>query len=222
MSTIQINCRAILSDVDGTLIDSLQCVDYAWENWATNHELDIEYIKKNAHGMRTADSLKFLVPHLDLATEMKALEDLECSVTTGLVEIEGAKKFLASLPNGHWAIVTSGSRRLANFRLGHVGLPRPPVFVTADDVTIGKPDPQCYLKAAKGLGIDPVDCVILEDSPNGIKAGKAAGARVIAIGVSSADHDISAADFVVHDLTKLRVVSTSDGTMTISLNTSAK
>ncbi|MBU6451871.1 MAG: HAD family hydrolase [Cyanobacteria bacterium REEB67] len=222
MSTIQINCRAILSDLDGTLIDSLKCVDYAWEAWATDHALDIDWIKKSAHGMRTADSLKLLVPHLDLATEMKALEDLECSVTTDLVEIAGAKTFLNSLPKAHWAIVTSGSRRLANHRLGHVGLPRPTVFVTADDVTAGKPDPQCYLKAAQGLGIDPADCIVLEDSPAGIKAGKAAGARVIAIGFSRADHDISAADFVVHDLTRMRVVSSRDGTLMISLDTSEK
>jgi sugar-phosphatase len=210
-TTIQINCRAILSDLDGTLIDSLTCVDYAWEEWAKSHSLDVAYIKEKAHGMRTADSLKMLVPHLDLNSEMKALEDLECSVTTDLVEINGAKELLKSLPAGHWAIVTSGSRRLASHRLGHVGLPRPEVFVTADDVTAGKPDPQCYLAAAHGLGIDAADCVVLEDSPAGIRAGKSAGARVIAIGFSRAHHDISQADYVVHDLTKIKITPQSDG-----------
>ena len=220
MAIIQINCRAILSDLDGTLIDSLKCVDYAWEAWAKSHDLDIEAIKKSAHGMRTADSLKLLVPHLDLASEMQALEDLECSVTTDLIEIAGAEILLKSLPKAHWAIVTSGSRRLANHRLSFVGLPRPDVFVTADDVTAGKPDPQCYVQAAQGLGIAPGDCVVLEDSPAGIKAGKTAGARVVAIGFSRADYDISQADYVVHDLTKIQVQSDSSGRLTISLDTS--
>ncbi len=206
MATIEITCRAILSDLDGTLIDSAVCVDYAWEAWALQHDLDIEWIKRSAHGMRTADSLKVLVPHLDLDTEMKHLEDLECSCTTNLTAIAGAPELLATLAPGHWAIVTSGSTRLANHRLGYVGLPRPTVFVTADDVTSGKPEPQCYLLAARGLGVDPSQCVVLpEDSPAGIKAGQAAGARVIAIGVSNANHDISQADYVVHDLTKLKV-----------------
>jgi sugar-phosphatase len=219
MATIKITCRAILSDLDGTLIDSATCVDYAWETWARHHNLDINQIKKSAHGMRTADSLKLLVPHLDLNTEIQNLEDLECSCTIDLAAIAGAPEFLSSLAPGHWAIVTSGSKRLANHRLGYVGLPRPTVFVTADDVTSGKPDPHCYLLAAKGLGVAPVQCIVLEDSPAGIKAGKAAGAIVIAIGVSSVNHDISDADFVVHDLTNLKVESDKSGLMTVSLTT---
>jgi len=219
MATINITCLALLSDLDGTLIDSARCVDYAWENWAVSHKLDVEWIKKSAHGMRTADSLKFIAPHLNLETEMARLEDLECDCTDGLVPINGAQTLLTSLSSARWAIVTSGSNRLANHRLGYVGLPRPSVFITADDVSVGKPEPQCYLLAAGGLGVNPSDCVVLEDSPAGIKAGKAAGATVIAIGVSSADHDISAADYVVHDLSKIKVQSRSEGQMdgTISL-----
>jgi sugar-phosphatase len=217
MATIKITCRAILSDLDGTLIDSATCVENAWETWALQHDLDIEWIKKNAHGMRTADSLKLLVPHLDLKKEIQNLEDLECGCTVNLTAIAGAPELLSSLAPGHWAIVTSGSSRLANHRLGYVGLPRPTVFVTADDVTRGKPEPQCYLLAAKGLGVNPSDCIVLEDSPAGIRAAKAAGAKVIAIGVSSCNHDISAADYVVHDLTMLKVEADKTGLMTISL-----
>jgi len=221
MATIEITCRAILSDLDGTLIDSATCVDYAWEVWARDHDLDIEWIKRSAHGMRTADSLKILVPHLDLATEMKHLEELECGCTTDLAPIAGAPELLATLAPGHWAIVTSGSNRLANHRLSYVGLPKPTVFVTADDVTSGKPEPQCYLMAARGLGVDPAQCVVLEDSPAGIRAGQAAGARVIAIGVSSSDHDISLADYVIHDLTKIKVKIDNSGLMAISLITTS-
>jgi len=217
METIKLTCRAVLSDLDGTLIDSAKCVDYAWEAWALKHDLDIEWIKKSAHGMRTADSLKLLVPHLDLAAEMQNLEDLECGCTTDLVPIAGAAELLSSLPAGHWAIVTSGSNRLATHRLSHVGLPRPQVFVTADDVTSGKPEPYCYLQAAQGLGVQPADCIVLEDSPAGIRAGKAAGATVVAIGVSGAAHDISHADYVVHDLHDITVEIQENGFINLTL-----
>jgi sugar-phosphatase len=219
METIKITCRALLSDLDGTLIDSTYCVDQAWETWAKNHLLDIEWVKKNAHGMRTADSLKLLVPHLDLESEIKLLENLECACIENLSSVTGAAELLQSLAPGHWAIVTSGSSRLANHRLGHVGLPRPTVFVTADDVTTGKPEPHCYLLAAQSLGVEPRHCVVLEDSPAGIRAGKAAGAMVIAVSVNSADHDLSQADYVVHDLSKLKAQCAPDGLITISLTT---
>ncbi|MDR3617088.1 MAG: HAD-IA family hydrolase [Candidatus Obscuribacterales bacterium] len=214
---MQINCAAILSDLDGTLIDSARCVDHAWETWAKLHNLDPEQIKVAAHGMRTADSLKFIAPHLHLPTEIKALEDLECGCVDGLVAINGAHELSAAIPQSAWAIVTSGSTRLANHRLAAVGLTRPKLLVTADDVTEGKPSPQCYLKGAAALGVAPAKCVVLEDSPNGIKAGKAAGAVVIAIGVSRGEHDIGAADYVVHDLSDIKVETTGDGNLTIRL-----
>jgi sugar-phosphatase len=214
---MQINCAAILSDLDGTLIDSARCVGNAWETWAKQHNLDPEQIKITAHGMRTADSLMFIAPHLHLPTEIKTLEDLECGCVEGLVAINGAHELSASIPKSSWAIVTSGSARVANHRLAAVGLARPQLFVTADDVTEGKPNPQCYLMAATALGVDPRQCVVLEDSPNGIKAAKAAGATVIAIGVSRGEHDIGAADYVVHDLSDLEVETTGDGNLTIRL-----
>lgn len=220
MATMKITCRAILSDLDGTLVDSACCVDSAWETWARGHNLDVEWIKKSAHGMRTADSLKLLTPHLDLKTEMISLEDLECGCTESLVPINGAHDLLEQLDRNaaRWAIVTSGSSRLANHRLNFVQLPRPSVFVTADDVILGKPEPQCYLLAAEGLGVNPTDCLVLEDSPAGIRAGKAAGATVVAIGVSSADHDISHADYVVHDLTRIKATTEENGQINLTLD----
>ncbi|NJL72908.1 MAG: HAD-IA family hydrolase [Candidatus Competibacteraceae bacterium] len=109
-----------------------------------------------------------------------------------------------------FAVITSGSNRLASHRLTHVQLPIPRVFITADDVINGKPHPEGYLKAAKDLGIEPEDCIVLEDSPAGIRAGQAAGMRTIAISAHSGSHDISHSDFVIQDLTWLKIDSEKD------------
>ena len=85
---------------------------------------------------------------------------------------------------------------------GCAGLPVPAVLVAAEDVSTGKPDPQGYLLAAKVLGVDIDHCVVIEDSPAGIMAGRAAGARVIAVATSHPATAL-AADVVVADLTHI-------------------
>ncbi|MBP6745419.1 HAD-IA family hydrolase, partial [bacterium] len=117
----------------------------------------------------------------------------------------------------HFAVVTSGSHRLATHRLTHTKLPIPKVFITADDVTLGKPNPEPYILAANRLGLEPKDCVVFEDSPNGIKAAKQAGMRVIAVAVRSADHNITEADYVVHDLTWVTVRVKPDSSLELTL-----
>ena len=197
---LTIACQAVLSDLDGTLIDSTQCVDYAVETWARRRNLDVAKVVDYAHGRRTADTVKQMVPHLDQQQEITMIEDLEVSCTKGLVRLPGSHELVSSFSSHHWAIVTSGSNRLATHRLTHVQLPIPRVFVTADDVIKGKPHAEPYLLAAAKLGLEPQECLALEDSPNGIKAAKRAGMRTIAIAACSADFDISEADYKIHDL----------------------
>lgn len=213
--TITFNCRAILSDLDGTLIDSEHCVDYAWQVWAESRNLDVEYIMANAHGRRTVDSVRLLTPHLDLDTEVAYLEELEVSCTRDMIPIPGTRKLFDLLIEAdlhkHLAIVTSGSRKLATHRLTHVGFTIPRVFVTADDITQGKPHPEGYISAARALGLEPNQCVALEDSPAGIHAAKQAGAKVIAISFKAGDRDISEADCVIHDLTQIDARFNDDG-----------
>lgn len=219
-----IECRAILSDLDGTLVDSEHCVDYSWEAWAESRKLDIAHVVANCHGRRTVDSVKLLTPDLDLDEEVAYLEDLEVSCTQNLKAIAGAGQLVDSLNrlslNSHssnstssktqsgrdnFAVVTSGSLRLATHRLTYVGLPIPSVLITAEKVVEGKPAPEGYLKAAEALGLKPQECVVLEDSPAGIEAARRAGMTVIGVAVKSAAHDISQACYVVHDLTWLSV-----------------
>lgn len=214
---ITISCQAVLSDLDGTLIDSTQCVDYAVETWARRRNLEVAKVVDYAHGRRTADTVKQMVPHLDQEHEITMIEDLEVSCTKGLVCLPGSHELISAFSSHHWAVVTSGSNRLATHRLTHVGLPIPRVFVTADDVVKGKPNPEPYLLAAAKLGLEPQECLALEDSPNGIKAAKRAGMRTIAIAACSADFDISEADYKIHDLSWVTLRITANSHLQLTL-----
>jgi sugar-phosphatase len=215
-----INCKAILSDLDGTLVDSTVCVDYAVETWAEEHNLHLGELVQKAHGRRTIDIVKMFTPNLDVDAEVKHLEDLETSCTKGLVPIDGAAELVSRLSPHHFAVVTSGSHKLATHRLSHTKLPIPKVFITADDVTLGKPNPEPYLLASERLGLNPSDCLVFEDSPNGIKSAKEAGMRVVAIAVRSSDHDIAQADYIVHDMTWITVRVKPDTSLELTLKSS--
>jgi sugar-phosphatase len=101
--------------------------------------------------------------------------------TDGVVPVPGAKALLDSIPSDRWAIVTSATRSMAEARLRLVGLPTPTVLITAEDVAVGKPNPEDYRRAARELGYDASETLVLEDAPAGLMAGHAAGAYVIAV-----------------------------------------
>jgi sugar-phosphatase len=131
------------------------------------------------------------------------------------VALPATKALLAELPRNRWAAVTSDSQELMRARLAAAGLPAPDVLIAADDVSAGKPDPEGYLKAAAALGFDIADCLVVEDAPAGLLAGRNAGARTLAVATS---HDAAelAADAVVTvscpaGLTSCRVDRVADG-----------
>lgn len=113
----------------------------------------------------------------------------EQATSDGIVEVPGARDFIAAIPDGHWALVTSAPRALAEVRLQQVGIGRPDVMVCEQDITLGKPHPEPFLLGARLLGVDPADCLVLEDSTAGIEAGLAAGCRVVAVGSNDALDD---------------------------------
>ncbi|BCP54836.1 glycerol-3-phosphatase [Kaistia sp. 32K] len=169
-------------DMDGTLLTSIEAAERVWTRWATRHGLDVEAFLPTLHGKRAIDTIRQLaLPGVDADAEAEALTRDEIDDVDGVREIGAAGAFLASLPPDRWAIVTSAPRALALARLGAAGLTPPAVFVTADDVTIGKPAPDCYLLAAERLGVSASDCLIFEDAPAGIEAAERAGANVVVI-----------------------------------------
>jgi sugar-phosphatase len=195
------SAEALLVDLDGTLVDSTAPVHRAWSDFAARHGLDPEHVHRFAQGRPSRESVRLLVPGADHAPEAEAMERAELGDSDGIVALPGA----AELLSGGWrlAIVTSCSQALATMRLRAAGLPIPAALISADDVERGKPDPTCYLLGAGRLEVDPARCLVLEDAPAGISAGRAAGARVLAVRTTHADHELGDADAIIDDLSEL-------------------
>ena len=193
-------CDAILFDLDGVLVDSTAVVVRIWREWAQDRGLDAERLLEIAHGRRTAETIRLFAPDLDADSEARELERLEADDLEGVLEIEGARELLSSLPADGWTVVTSGTRAIASGRMEHVGLPLPERFVSADDVENGKPHPEAYLKGAEVLGVRPQACVVVEDAPSGVSSARSAGMRVIAVATTYNEDDLQEADAVATSL----------------------
>lgn len=182
-ATRTLTCRAVLFDMDGTLVDSTAVVEEVWGEFAAKYGLDIAEILRTSHGIQAADTVRRFAPAgadvVALTAELGAVERVR---TSGIVALPGAAELLRSLPAEAVALVTSADRTLADIRMDAAGLAMPATAVTAELVTRGKPHPEGYLKAAGLLGVQPADALVFEDAPAGIAAGVAAGIRTVAVG----------------------------------------
>lgn len=206
---------AILFDIDGTLVDSTPAVERTWRTWAEKRGIDVEPILQVCHGRRTEDTVAEFLPERERAAGVEELAELELHDLDGVVALPATRELLTRLPLDRWAAVTSGSQELMRARLSAAGLPIPSVLVAAEDVTEGKPDPEGYVAAARALGVDPSKCLVVEDAPAGIAAGRAAGAYVLAVATSHDPGALVSADAVVPDLTGCSV-NTTDATVIIT------
>ena len=181
-----IECRAILFDMDGTLVDSTAVVERVWARFADQFGLDVREILKTSHGRRMEDSIVLYGPAgVDVAAGARDLSAFEYGTTDGVVAVSGAVSFVGALPAASIALVTSAGRRLAAMRMASVSVPMPAVLVGSEDIARGKPHPDPYLRAAELVGVSPVDAVVFEDADAGIKSALAAGMRVIVVGDSA-------------------------------------
>lgn len=173
---------AFLFDMDGTLVNSMAVVDRVWRAWAARHGIETDPLMAALHGVRAIETIRRFAPAgVDAEAETAELTQAEIDDIEGLAEIGGAAAFLAAIPAGRWALVTSAPRALALRRLEAAGIPLPNVVITAEDVAHGKPAPDCFLAAADRLGVAIGDCLVWEDSPAGLAAADAAGAAAIVI-----------------------------------------
>jgi sugar-phosphatase len=193
--------RALLVDLDGTLVDSSAPVRRAWTAFARRHHLDSETVLAAAQGRPSRETVKLFSPPADHEREAARLEHAETTDTQGTRPLPGAAEVLAT--TRPLAIVTSGSARLMAVRLQAAGLSVPPCAITADDVTEGKPHPACFTLGGRLLGVPPTHCLALEDSPAGIDAARAAGIPVIALRTTHTDAELGAANEIVDDLSAL-------------------
>ncbi|CAK9784155.1 glycerol-1-phosphatase [Cutaneotrichosporon oleaginosum] len=219
--TPSVTVDGILFDMDGTLLDSTPAVNATWEQYAREFNLDLEHVLKTSHGQRSIDNMRIFCK----ITEPEALhrevvrfetmivdeaQRLKDEGKRGLVVLPGVVDMLTTLnaaPSPVWAIVTSATRKYASRALATGGIPPYPALVTADDVSLGKPDPEPYLAGAKKLRLDPARCIVVEDAPTGIKSGVACGAQVLAVCTSHPREELEGlgAAWIVDDLTKVQV-----------------
>ena len=195
----QVSCRGVLFDMDGVLVDSTPAVARVWTAWAQRHGLEPEKIVAMAHGRPSLATIKELLPRADHDAEDREVERMEIEDITDVVALPGARLLLETLPKGKFTVVTSATRRLAEVRLRAAGFNVPAEMVTANDIRHGKPHPEPYLKGAEKLKLAPADCIVVEDAPAGIRSGKAAGTRVIAVRTTASDKELrdAGADWIV-------------------------
>lgn len=208
--------RALLLDMDGTLVNSDAVVERVWRSWATGHGLDPDEALKVVHGRQGYATMAALLPDRPMAenhAENRQLLAQETADLDGVVPIAGAPAFMDTIAALPHALVTSADEALATARMQAAGLRMPETRVTAECVGASKPDPEGFLKGAAELGFAPADCVVLEDSEAGIAAGRAAGMRVLGIGPRAAAF---APDAHAPDLTDVHVTADASGALTFA------
>jgi sugar-phosphatase len=176
-----IKVAAILFDLDGVLANSIGILEESYRIWCAEKGLDFAWVMGVAHGRRKPEILAAVLPGVDPEPEIRRLMQLEADRICQVKQIPGAAELVAQIPPGKWAIGTSGELEGALARLHQVGITPPPVLISAENVVLGKPNPEVYLKAAAGIGIPPEKCLVFEDAPAGIAAAQAAGMAAIAL-----------------------------------------
>ncbi|MGW6709465.1 HAD-IA family hydrolase [Streptomyces sp. NPDC054956] len=212
-----LTAKALLLDMDGTIVNSDAVVERCWRDWAVAHDLDPEEALKVVHGRQGYATMAILLPDRPMEenyAENTVMLARETADTDGVVPVGGAPEFMASISALPHALVTSADKALATARMTAAALPMPEVQVTAESVQASKPHPEGFLMGAAALGVDPADCIVFEDSAAGIAAGQAAGMRVIGVGPRAAAHAPTAH---VLDLTAVDVTASPDGSITLTL-----
>jgi sugar-phosphatase len=202
---LEIRTEGILFDMDGVLISSIGSVIRCWRRWAKIYGIEDAENYEVPHGVRAVDVVRMLRPDIDPIEGLRVIEEMEIEDTGDLKVLPGVRSLLKGLPDDRWAIVTSSTKRLLLARLQAAELPVPSRIISADMVERGKPDPEPYRRGADLLGLQPPQCIVVEDAPSGVGAGKAAGSRVLAVLGTHPKEELQAADWVIPSLENLSV-----------------
>ncbi|MFB6776429.1 HAD-IA family hydrolase [Streptomyces sp. NPDC056352] len=217
MPATVLTARALLLDMDGTLVNSDAVVERCWRRWALREGLDPEAALKVVHGRQGYATMAVLLPDRPMEqnyADNRVMLAEETADTDGVVPIGGAPAFMDAIATLPHALVTSADEALAQARMTAAGLRMPITRVTAECVGASKPDPEGFLKGAAELGFAPADCIVFEDSEAGIAAGRAAGMRVVGVGPRAA---ALAPDAHVEELTQIRVEASADGSIRLRI-----
>jgi len=207
-SIVEIEVGGILFDMDGVLVRSTSGDERCWTRWAERHRLTASFDVKKMHGRRAADTIREHLPDISEAELKQHLSDLDAFAEEeqiGVTAFPGADELLSSIPSHRWTVVTSASERMMRSRLASVGMVSPRSAVGGDRVTRGKPNPEGYVRGAALLSRSPHECLVVEDAPAGIQAGRSAGCQVLAVASSHAIEELRQADWVVASLNQIQL-----------------
>jgi mannitol-1-/sugar-/sorbitol-6-phosphatase len=183
-----------LFDLDGVLVDSGQLVEQTWRHWARECGVPETDVLAVAHGRPARDVVRTFAPALEVEAEVLRISGYEMARADEVSAVPGARECVDIAQRGRWAIVTSGARGVAVGRLAAAALPVPEVLITADDVMVGKPGPEPYERASAKLAVPANECLVIEDAPAGVTAGKSAGMTVFAVATTHAEELLFEAD----------------------------
>jgi sugar-phosphatase len=198
---------AVIFDLDGTLVDSTAVVERQWTAWARRNAVDPAKLMAVVHGRPSIQTMRMFIPETTIE-QAQAFDRIEEEDTDGLRQVLGARAAVEQCINRgiRWAIVTSGTHRMATLRLATTGFPKPEVFVTVELTRRGKPNPDPFLRAAELLRVQPKGCVVFEDSNPGVLAAKAAGMQVIGLETTTTREKLSRADAIAKDFTEVEIL----------------
>lgn len=195
--------QGVLFDMDGTLVDSTHAVNRSWRRWSDEMNLGALFAGVQ-HGRPGREMIADLVSPDQVESSFARVNELELADTAGITVLPGAAELMDSLPEERRAIVTSCPRVLCRARLASAGFIAPATVVTVEDTVKGKPAPDPFLEAADRLGVDARQCVVIEDAPAGLAAGRAAGCATIGVVGTHSAAELDA-DLVVPSLDRLRI-----------------
>jgi sugar-phosphatase len=220
LNGVDVHAAAVLFDMDGVLVSSIASARRCWRAWGKHYGVPGWETLEIPHGTRARDIVIHFKPDIDPDEGLKLIEDMEVEDTADIVLLPGAFRLLESLPQERWTIVTSAGRRLLVARLRAAGLPLPQQLISAEMVVFGKPHPEPYIRGAALLGFAVAHCVVVEDAPSGVKAGKAAGAKVLGVtGTVDADQlKAAGADWVVSSLEQVQVIEVTSSELCLRLD----
>jgi len=212
MAEVRVQAAGLLFDMDGVLVSSIGSVTRSWRKWAAHYDVPGAATLEVEHGKRAVQIMEQLKPGVDQIEGLKLIEDMEVEDVADIETLAGARALLESLPPERWAIVTSATYRLLDVRLKAAGLPEPSRIVAGDHVVNGKPHPEPYLRGAAMIDAEPQDCVVVEDAPSGVGAGKAAGSKVLGVVGTHTVEQLKAAgaDWVVASLLGVKATTVGD------------
>jgi sugar-phosphatase len=209
-STIQVEIAvaSLLFDMDGVLVRSTHGDERCWMRWAAHYGFSENFDLRRTHGRRAVDTIREYLPTLTdeaIAVHLAKLDAFADEERFGVVAYPGAIEFLASIPPYRWTVVTSASEKMMHSRLRAAGILAPRHAVGGDTVSMGKPHPEGYLRAAAILTRRPDECLVIEDAPAGVRAGKAAGCLVLAVASSHRPGELQEADWIVASIDQIAV-----------------